>query len=80
MVKRRLYQAQGVSVYSIVDPATRAVERWLPGSREATVVNGALDWQPSPRREPLVIDLPTLFRDAQGDRVRGGSAPGEARR
>ncbi|MDZ7629935.1 MAG: Uma2 family endonuclease [Gemmatimonadaceae bacterium] len=66
-IKRRLYQAQGVSEYWVVDGDARTVERWWPTSTEGELVSGTLRWQPRPDHAPLTIDLPALFRDALGE-------------
>lgn len=63
-VKRRLYQAQGVPEYWIVDLQGRAVERWRPESTTAEVMRAELHWKPSPAAEPLCIDLSALFHAA----------------
>ncbi len=59
--KRRLYMAGGVREYWIVDLDTRSVEIWVPGAATARVERSTLLWQPVPERNPLELDLVTLF-------------------
>jgi len=66
-IKRRLYQAQGVDEYWIVDADTRSVERWRPDAVEGERITGTLLWQPRPAHAALAIDLPALFRDVLGE-------------
>ena len=66
-IKRRLYQAQGVDEYWIVDADTRSVERWRPDAVEGERITGTLLWQPRPAHAALTIDLPALFREAMGE-------------
>jgi len=66
-IKRRLYQAQGVDEYWIVDAETRSVERWRPASVEGERITGELSWQPRPDHAALTISLPTLFREVFGE-------------
>lgn len=61
-VKRRLFSAQGVPDYWIVDPASRVVECWRPGDDEPNVFMETLTWHPEPSVAPLVIDLRGYFR------------------
>jgi len=61
-VKRRLFAAEGVPDYWIVDPASRVVERWGPWVEEPDVVLETLTWHPEPSVAPLVIDLRGYFR------------------
>lgn len=67
IIKRRLYQRQGVPEYWIVDADTRSVERWRPDSVEGERITGTLSWQPRLEHAALVIDLPALFREVMGD-------------
>jgi Uma2 family endonuclease len=59
--KKRLYLANGVREYWIVDIDARCTEVWLPDALSARVVRDTLVWQPLPDREPLRIDLVALF-------------------
>jgi Uma2 family endonuclease len=65
--KRRLFQAQGVPEYWIVDVNTRMVERWRPGDERPELLADTLDWQPDPEVSPLAIDLPAYFADVFGE-------------
>lgn len=64
--KRLIYQDQGVPEYWIVDADARMVERWRPADDRPEVMHAELRWAPAGAREPLVLDLPALFRDALG--------------
>ena len=65
--KRRLYQAQGVPEYWIVDVNTRMVERWRPGDERPELLADSLEWQPDAVHPPLSIDLPAYFAEVLGD-------------
>ena len=60
--KRKLYQAQGVPEYWVVDTDDRAVERWTPSSAKAIVVRDVIEWQPVAERDAISIDLAEYFR------------------
>ena len=64
--KRPLYQKHGVSEYWMVDVDQRAVERWGPQSADGERVTDVLSWRPRPEFAPLLIDLPSLFREVLG--------------
>lgn len=66
-VKRRLFQRVGVPEYWIVDVEGRLVERWRPGDERPEILTDSLVWHPAPAAEPLVIDLPALFREILED-------------
>lgn len=66
-VKRRLYQAQRIPEYWIVDIAARCVERWRPDSTACETLTGSINWQPDPQAESLRIDLERLFGDRLGE-------------
>ncbi|HRP08035.1 MAG TPA: Uma2 family endonuclease [Gemmatimonadales bacterium] len=63
IVKRRRYQASGVSTYWIVDLDARAVEVWTPGDERPRIISDQLVWQPSLEIEPLMIELDSYFRE-----------------
>lgn len=67
LVKRRLYQRQGVPEYWIVDLEARAIERWRPTDDHPAVLTRHLAWQPEASAPPLEIDLVDFFRDVLGD-------------
>ena len=62
IVKRRLYQAQRIPDYWIVDPDARVIERWQPDSTRADVCATTLSWQPVADHTPLRIDVVEYFR------------------
>jgi len=64
--KRIIYQDEGVPEYWIVDADARMVERWRPSDDRPEVLHAELRWAPVGASEPLVIDLPALFRVALG--------------
>jgi Uma2 family endonuclease len=66
-VKLRLYQRQHVPEYWIVDADARLIERWRADDQRPEIVTDGLEWQPDPAHQPLVIDLPTYFRDVIGE-------------
>lgn len=66
-LKRRLYQAQRVPSYWIVDVDERRVEVWTADAQQAQMVTGQLVWHPLPSCGPLLIDLPAMFRQVHGE-------------
>ena len=66
LVKRRKYQ-QTADEYWIVDPPARRVERWRPTDDGPEILAEQIAWHPPGRSEPLVVDLPALFREAFGE-------------
>jgi Uma2 family endonuclease len=66
-VKLRLYQRHSVPEYWIVDVDARLIERWRPEDQRPEILAERLEWQPHPAHPPLVIDLPTYFRDVTGE-------------
>ena len=67
MVKRALYQRQGIPEYWIVDTDQRAIERWRPLDDEPEILTATLEWRPDAAHEPLVIELSAFFRRVCGD-------------
>ena len=50
-----------------MDLDARLVERWLPDDERPEILTESISWQPAGRSEPLVVDLPALFREAFGE-------------
>ncbi len=64
--KRRLYQAQNVPEYWIVDLDSRMIERWRPADERPELLAESLVWQPDLAAPPLVLDLPGYFTEVLG--------------
>jgi Uma2 family endonuclease len=62
VVKRRLYQREGVPLYWIVDADARTVEVWTPDAAEARIERDVLAWHPEGASEPFLLSLEELFR------------------
>lgn len=67
LIKRKLYQGEGVPEYWIVDVAARLVERWRPDDDRPEIITEKLAWQPDAARDPLEIDLAAYFLDVCGE-------------
>jgi Uma2 family endonuclease len=67
LTKRGYYQRADVSEYWIVDQDAQLVERWRPTDDRPEVIDGALTWHPTGASEPLLIELPVLFRSVLDD-------------
>lgn len=65
LVKRHLYQRQGVATYWVVDPDARLVEVWHPEDERPEIVTDALRWRATPEADELVIELAEVFEDLQ---------------
>jgi Uma2 family endonuclease len=66
-VKRGFYQRAGVAEYWIVDLEARRIERWMPMSKRAELLNSALAWSPRGALETLEIDLVAYFAEVLDD-------------
>ena len=62
VVKRLLYQREGVPLYWIVDADAHAVEVWTPEVRGARIEREMLVWLPAGAAAPFTIQLADLFR------------------
>jgi len=72
-LKRKRYQRAGVPEYWIVDPDARLIERWRPEDERPEILSEVMTWQPVAGIEPLVLDLPALFREGW-EEDEGGAA------
>ena len=61
--KRSWYVDAGVPTYWVFDGERRVVHVIQAGAAEA-IVSDRLTWHPEGADEPLVVDVPSLFRDA----------------
>jgi Uma2 family endonuclease len=62
IVKRRLYQREGVPLYWMVDADARTVEVWTPDARAARIEREVLAWHPVGASTPFTLPLAKLFR------------------
>lgn len=62
VVKRRLFQSEGVPFYWIVDAEARSVHVWTPRADEPRIEQETLTWHPVGTSSALTIQLETLFR------------------
>lgn len=65
--KRRLYTAQAVDEYWIVDADARTIERTTQADARVDVFADSIQWEPAGAATPLVIDLADFFDKALGD-------------
>lgn len=63
--KREFYRDAGVPCYWIVDGDSRSI-RAIRFGAEDSVATHVLTWHPPGAAEPLVVDVPALFREALG--------------
>ncbi len=68
--KRRLYQAQGVGTYWVVDADAGTLEVWTPEATFPVNERELVTWRPTGASAPLEIELAGLCRD-----VRDASVP-----
>ncbi|HEX5387279.1 MAG TPA: Uma2 family endonuclease, partial [Gemmatimonadales bacterium] len=60
--KRRLYQAQGVPLYWIVDADQHQAEIWTPANLFPRIERERLAWHPAGASQPFTLALAELFR------------------
>jgi Uma2 family endonuclease len=63
VLKRRLYQQQGVATYWIVDADSASVEVWHPGDERPEVVRDVLRWRVAEGAPEVCIDVQELLGD-----------------
>ena len=68
--KREFYRDAGVPCYWIVDGDSRSI-RAIRFGAEDTIAADVLTWHPDGAAEPLVVDIPALFREALGPSALG---------
>ena len=68
--KREFYHEAGVPCYWIVDGDSRSI-RAIRFGAEDTIAADVLTWHPDGAAEPLVVDIPALFREALGPSALG---------
>jgi hypothetical protein len=62
-----------VPEYWVVDVDARIIERWNPEGATPMALRTTLEWQPAGARNPLTIDLGSLFEEIWSDyRAIGG--------
>ena len=61
VLKRRVYQENGVATYWIIDHEAGVVEVWRPDDIRPEVVTDVLKWRIYPDAAELAIDLAKLF-------------------
>ncbi len=61
VVKRRLYQAQEVATYWVVDIDAQTVEVWHPEDERPEIVTDALTWRVATEAPAMSIELDKLF-------------------
>ena len=62
IVKRQLYQREGVPLYWMVDADSRVVEVWMPEAQEPRIERETLVWHPVGASAPFTLALAELFR------------------
>jgi Uma2 family endonuclease len=66
IVKRHIFQDEGVPEYWAVDLDTRAFERWRPGDDRPEILSETAGWHPTPSAPALKIDLHAYFASVLG--------------
>jgi Uma2 family endonuclease len=66
-LKRRRYQRARTPEYWVVDIDARLVERWRPDDTRPEVDDSELEWRVVPEASALVLDLPSIWREALGE-------------
>jgi Uma2 family endonuclease len=69
VVKRPRFQRAGIPEYWIVDLDARLIERWRPQDLRPEILDETLEWHPPGAPSPLVIGLPQLFAEIDGDQL-----------
>jgi Uma2 family endonuclease len=62
LVKRGLYQREGVPLYWIIDADAHTAEVWTPHARDARLEREVLAWHPEGASEPFMLPLAELFQ------------------
>jgi Uma2 family endonuclease len=65
--KRRLYQANRVETYWVVDPEAELVEEWHPRDSRPAVLAETLAWRVTEAAPVFEVAIPALFRDLPAD-------------
>jgi Uma2 family endonuclease len=64
--KRKLYLANGVPEYWVVNPDARNISRWRMAGDPGEVLSQRIEWHPVGMKTPLSIDIPSFFAEALG--------------